>query len=352
MDNYKEIASKPIFFERNRVYRVYKGGKLLGDFFNDSSVDGNYPEEWVASSVKALNKDSASGYEGISRVEGTEIYFRDLLEAEKEFLLGSRNDLGMLVKVLDSAIRLPAQTHPDKEFSRKYFNSNYGKAESWIVLGTRENAKIYFGFKDKITKEEFENAINQSETDKGAMSALLNEVNVKEGDIFFIPAKFIHAIGAGCLILEVQEPTDFTVQPEMWCDDYRLSEYEMYLGLSRDEALECFDFTAYGEEVIKQGKKEPKVIFESEKIKIEALITYNDTPCFCVNRYSVKDGEIKLSDAPSICIITKGCGTIEGDGFKREIKKGDYFFIPYYVRDKFIINSDDEIEFVECLPGI
>lgn len=49
---------KPIFFEKNRVFRVYTGGKLFADFFGDDSTDGNYPEEWVASSVHALNEGS------------------------------------------------------------------------------------------------------------------------------------------------------------------------------------------------------------------------------------------------------------------------------------------------------
>jgi hypothetical protein len=51
----------------------------------------------------------------------------------------------------------------------------------------------------------------------------------------------VHAIGCGCLLLEVQEPTDFTIQPERWCGEYKLSDREMYLGLDREKALECFD---------------------------------------------------------------------------------------------------------------
>jgi len=58
----------PIFFEQNRVFRVYKGGKLFADFFSDDSEDGNYPEEWVVSSVHALNEGSTDKYEGISKI--------------------------------------------------------------------------------------------------------------------------------------------------------------------------------------------------------------------------------------------------------------------------------------------
>ena len=61
---------KPIFFEKNRVFRVYTGGKLFADFFGDDSTDGNYPEEWVASSVHALNEGSTDEHEGISQNRG------------------------------------------------------------------------------------------------------------------------------------------------------------------------------------------------------------------------------------------------------------------------------------------
>ena len=123
-----------------------------------------------------------------------------------------------------------------KGFSRKYFSSEYGKEESWIILATRPGAKIFYGFKDGVTLEEFSAAIDASETGSDAMENLLCTIDVKAGDVIYIPAKMVHAIGSGCLLLEVQEPTDFTIQPERWCGDYKLSDEEMYLGLSRESA--------------------------------------------------------------------------------------------------------------------
>ena len=123
----------------------------------------------------------------------------------------------------------------------------------------RENAKIYFGFKDKITKEEFVKAIERSETEKDAMEELLNEIPAKAGDVYFIPAKQVHAIGYGRMILEIQGP--LTLQSsEAWCADYKLNDYEKYLGLNPDDALECFDFSVYGDAAVALGKKAPKII--------------------------------------------------------------------------------------------
>ena len=91
------------------------------------------------------------------------------------------------------------------------------------MVGTRPNAKLYFGFKDKMTKEQLSELEERSEIEKDIMSGILHGVDVKVGDIWLIKAGLIHAIGAGCTIIEVQEPTDFTIQPERWCGDYHIS---------------------------------------------------------------------------------------------------------------------------------
>lgn len=351
MNNIIEIITKPIFFERNRVFRVYKGGLLFSELFGDEKKDGNFPEEWIASSVRALNKDSINEKEGISKIEGTNLYFDELLEKHKTELLGNRKNFGVLVKTLDSAIRLPIQAHPDKPFSRKYFHSDFGKAESWLILATRENAKIYFGFKDAMTKEEFSQAVEESETDKDVMETLLNPIDVKKGDIFFIPAKAVHAIGYGCLILEVQEATDFTIQPEGWCGDYHLDNFEKYLGLSKETALNCFDYDLYGKDAVELGRKQPKIYEKTETFVSEELIGSNDTDCFGVVRHTVKNGNFKNLFAPSVCVVTEGNGEIICGEYKKRIKKGDYFFLPYVVNGKCEILSQNEIEIVECLPS-
>ena len=121
------MFDSPIFFHINRVGRVYIGGKLFSAFFGDDSADSYEPEEWIASNVSALNKNSKTEKEGVSKVVNSDLYFDELVEKYPQELLGSSKKLRILVKVLDSAIRLPAQAHPDKEFSRKYFNSEYGK---------------------------------------------------------------------------------------------------------------------------------------------------------------------------------------------------------------------------------
>jgi len=334
------MIKEPIFFERNRVGRVYTGGKLFADLFGDKAEDGYLPEEWIASAVKALNKDSTDPKEGVSKIKDSQIYFDDLLKEYPDELLGKGNTLRILVKGLDSAIRLPAQAHPDKPFSRKYFNSNYGKTECWLILGTRPDAKLYFGFKDGVTKADFEAAIDASETNPNAMEKLMEYIYPEVGQLYFVPAKTVHAIGKGCLILEIQEPTDFTIQPERWCGEYRLSDKEMYLGLSRDEAVSCFDFSPTS-----NPQLSPILLFEEPNIVKEQLVGPKDTDCFVINRIKLSGGEISLNikESYAVYIVTEGEGILSGVGYKKKINKGDYFFMPACLMGGFTISGNIEI---------
>lgn len=342
---------RPIFFERNRVARVYTGGKLFADFFGDEPIDGYQPEEWVGSTVKALNEGSTDPTEGLSKVKGTDLHFADLLTKYPEQMLGDRKELDVLVKLLDSSIRLPVQCHPNRAYAEKYLNSSHGKAESWVILGTRENACIYYGFKDQVSREDFEKAVDASEHDQEAMSAFLNSIPVKAGDVYFIGAGMVHAIGAGCLILEVQEPTDFTIQPERMCGEYRLSDYQMYLGLSREIALDCFDFESYGDAAIVKGKKTPVILKESVDACLESLISYEDTPCFAVKRLTVSGKDVAGEDDTAIYVVTDGDGEICWNGQRAPLRKGDYFFIPHALKGQFSFSANSKLQLVICLPS-
>lgn len=339
----KEVWQRPVFFNRNRVFRVYLGGKLFSDFLGDLPQDGYYPEEWIASTVHAMNAEPVGPLEGISILEGTDLPFTQLLQEHREDCLGERKDLGILVKYLDSAIRLPMQVHPTREFSRQYFNSSYGKAESWIILATRPDACIYYGFSREVSRDEFEAAVDRSLNDKDCMTAFVNRIPVKPGDVFFVPAGVIHAIGPGCLMLEAQEPSDFTVQPEHWCGEYQLNDHEMYLGLDREIANRCFDFSLFGEEVIRRGKKVPKLLEEDACSRRESLIGPDDTACFSVDRLTVFGGSTVLKDGAGVHIIVSGAGHVRCGDFRHELKMGDYFFLPQVAAGETMIEGNLEI---------
>lgn len=348
------IVTQPLFFERNRVYRIYLGGKPYREIFNDGYDDGTdnmFPEEWVASKVKAINPKYFGARDGVSVVKGTDIFFDDLLRDYPEELLGGRK-YDCLVKFLDSAIRLPFQVHPTKEFSRKYFHSEYGKTEAWLVVAARPGAKLYFGFKDKIAKEELAALEERSETERDIMGGLLQGVDVKPGDLWLIRAGLIHAIGAGCTIIEVQEPSDFTIQPERWCGNYHISYEEEYIGLTKDTALDAINYDIYGAAAQAYARVVPRTEIDTPTYKKEVLISYEDTPCFGENRHTLQDGGSFVMDyAPSVYICLEGEAFIAGEGHERPIRRGDYFYLPYAAEGKFTVTAQKRAVLIECLPS-
>jgi mannose-6-phosphate isomerase len=345
----QDIIKAPIFFKKNRVFRNYVGGASFARLCNDSSQDGSFPEEWLASKVKAINPVYFGARDGVSVVENTDIYFDDLLEKFPDGLLGGRK-YDCLVKYLDSAIRLPVQVHPTKEFSRKNFDSDYGKTEAWLVLATRKDAKLFFGFKDKIDLETLKIYADRSLNERDILTDIITPVEARIGDVYLINAGLIHAIGAGCTILEVQEPTDFTIQIENWCGESRVSEQEKYLGLEPDAALSCFDFEKYGEAAVSRARIYPKTLWEKDGVTKQSLISYDDTPCFAENRYTVRGGGVVVpSFGPSVWAVVSGEALLKGENYARRLAQGDYFFLPYAAQNKFGISGDAVL--IECLPS-
>jgi Phosphomannose isomerase len=350
MDNIEKLVSEPIFFERNRVYRVYLGGLPYAEFFGSKDEEGDnmFPEEWVASRVKAINPRYFGKRDGVSVIRGTNIFFDDLLESHADKLLGGRK-YDCLVKFLDSAIRLPVQVHPTPAFSKEHFNSSYGKTEAWLVIATRPNAKIFFGFKDKLSVEELSALEERSLSEKNVYENYLSYVDAKVGDVFLIRAGLVHAIGAGCTIIEIQEPTDFTIQPECWCGDYKISENEKYIGLTKNTALSCFNFDLFGEKAVDASRCTPKIEIDTPTHRKENLITYDDTPCFALNRHTITDGSFVMDYAPSVWIVLSGTGKLTNSDYVKNITRGDYFFLPYAAENRFAVSGNCIL--IECLPS-
>lgn len=134
----------------------------------------------------------------------------ELLDKYGAGLLGKRNynrfdgKFPMLVKIIDTSDRLSVQVHPDDRTASELGLPN-GKNEMWYVLDSREGAEIANGFKHPVTKEDLDSLINN-----GDISDALERIEIRRGDVFYIPAGRVHAIGAGCTLVEVQQSSDTT----------------------------------------------------------------------------------------------------------------------------------------------
>ncbi len=350
----EKLVKQPIFFDRNRVYRIYRGGMPYKELFADGYDDGednNFPEEWVASKVHAINPVYFSARDGVSKIEGSDVYFDDLLTDYKDDLLGDR-EYDCLVKFLDSAMRLPFQVHPTRAFSQEHFGSRYGKTEAWLVVGTRPGAKIYFGFNRYVSKEELSRLEIESESNPSVMEGILTSVPARVGDVWLIKAGLVHAIGAGCTIIEIQEPTDYTIQPERWCGDYHISQQEEFLGLTKDIALDAINYDIWGNQAKQYAMVYPNKVVDTPNYEKHQLITYDDTPCFALNKHVLREGgSFCMDSAPAVYIVLDGSANIVGKDYERCVKRGQYFFLPRVAEGAYCIQTSTSATLVECLPS-
>lgn len=331
-----------LFFQPNRVWRCYSGGKLLDKFMGNSNPkDDLFPENWLGSITLADNGEhSQSATEGLSQILSGE-YFRDVLQADSQELLGCDDGkLGVLCKFLDSAIRLPLQCHPDKDFAKKYCNSNYGKTESWFILDTRvingENPYILLGFKENVDKKLFQKAVESQNIED--LVNMMHKIEVKKGDAFFIPGRIPHAIGSGVLMLEVQEPTDLVVQPEEKIGDITLSFRDMWGNLTPEQGLECFNYQGFSkEEILSQLTINGKQITK----ELVSLIDEDLTDCFKVQQLILAAGDVFQFTFGKwqLAVVTSGYGKIEVAEKCYQIKQGDCFFVPNCCTDLKFSNS-------------
>ena len=141
--------------------------------------------------------------DGITRVG--EISLEELLTEENLGKNASDFDrFPMLVKLIDAKQNLSVQVHPSDDYALENENS-YGKTEMWYIVEADESAGIYLGFSKEVTKDEVKEAIESN-----TLCDLLKFYPVKAGEAYFIPAGTVHAIGAGCLICEIQQNSNLT----------------------------------------------------------------------------------------------------------------------------------------------
>ena len=206
----------------------------------------------------------------------------------------------VLIKFIDAKQNLSVQVHPSDDYALKYENS-YGKTESWYIVEAEEGAGIYCGFKRDTNKEEFLQSLASGEVEN-----LLNFIPVKKGDCYFIPSGTVHAIGAGCLILEIQQNSDLT---------YRVYDYNRrgadgkLRELHVDKAVKVINFNKYEPKLFASGEN-PRVITECDYFRSRELVL---------------NGGFTEKNANSFTCgtVTDGSGEINGEKFI----KGDSFFV-------------------------
>ena len=326
----------------NRVYRSYFGGKNLDKFFNveDPKVS-QFPEEWIASLTKAINPGRERIEEGYSLcLDGKKL--KDVINESPIECLGEENyskygnKAPFLLKLLDSAERLFIQCHPTTEFAKRHFNSQFGKTESWYILEAEKDAHVYLGFKEGITKEQMIDCFQKQDIE--GMLSMMHKHPVKSGDTIFVDGGVPHAIGAGCFLIELQEPTDLMVIPERKsASGITLTDEKMHGGLGFERMFDVFDYTGYSytetrEKYIRNIKTTPN--------ELVTLIGEEWTDKFKMQIVEL-DGEINFdpNDKCCVAVILEGNCVMENSQQLLRLNKGDELFIaantpPLFIKGK------------------
>ena len=282
-----------------RVHRFYRGGALLGALRGEPAEDGFFPEDWVGSVTSAHNPGRHDPEEGLSRLLDGRL-LRDVVSDDPLVWLGDAHvarfgkSIGLLVKLLDAGERLPVHAHPDREFARRALDSPFGKTEAWFVLCTRgDEAEVWIGLRESVERGRYLEWIDSQDVD--SLLGSLNRISVRPGDVVYVPAGVPHALGAGVLIAEVQEPTDFSLLCE-W-SGFPIASEDSHLGLGWDAAVDALDLRAH--EPVRSLPPESSAFF-------------------------AVDDRAEASGRFAILLIIAGAGRLDG----AEAGPGDAFAVP------------------------
>lgn len=290
---------EPIFKER-----IWGGSRLKTDYGYQipSNITG---EAWA---ISAHNHGETTIRNG--KLSGTKL--SEVWQNHPELFANTKTrPFPLMVKIIDASHNLSVQVHPNDQFAQMMENDS-GKHECWYILNTDPDARIVYGHNAKNSQELKAMVANQE------WNKLLRAIAVKKGDFFPVPTGTIHAIGAGTLILEVQQSSDIT---------YRIYDYDRrddkgnLRELHQDKALA----------VIKSPHQDKRGQFENLRVNLDSKFTVLESnEYFKVGKLIVNGElpELKLSVPYLLVSIVDGAGTVNG----YSVKKGDHFIVPNQIR--------------------
>lgn len=310
-----DLKAEPFLLKPVGKNYLWGGNRLNDEFHKEIDL---YPlaETWECSTHPDGVSIVASGkYNGVPLTA--------IFAAHPEYLGAhsqAKGELPILIKFIDAKSDLSVQVHPDNKYAQKYENGQLGKNEMWYVLDSKQSAKLVYGLNHSIDRKTFHQCI-----DDGTIEKYLQMVPVKKGDVFYIKAGTIHAIGAGVLIAEIQENSNLTYR---MYDYNRLDSNGKRRALHIDKALDVANLN--GSAVPKQPLRVLKYtrgcasefLCRCQHFQVErALINteyYREMVCIQSN---------ELSFQVLLCI--DGCGSVFY-GYSESLCffKGDCIFIP------------------------
>ena len=298
------------------------GGDKIIPFKHLSTVMENVGESWEISGVKD-NETIAAG-------DGRSL--NQLVRDMKGRLVGEANyqrfgdEFPLLIKLIDARQDLSIQVHPTDEIAHRQGRER-GKTEMWYVMDSAPDAKLYNGLKLQITPEQYKQMVADD-----TICDALAQYSVKEGDCFFIPAGRIHAIGAGCFLVEIQQTSDVT---------YRIYDFKRkdkdgnYRQLHTQEASESINYTVLDDY---------RTHYQPRTNESQLLV---ECPYFNTAVYDLTEAmTIDYSELDSFVILIgmKGKGTLTIDGETVAFSAGETILVPASAQE---VRTEGTIKFLE-----
>jgi len=309
----------PLLLQPQFHERVW-GTRDLAPFYAREVVAGPIGEAWLTGDICSVVNGPLAG--------------RMLADLAREFGTRFLGDAGkdatrfpLLIKFLFPREKLSVQVHPDDEGAARV-GEPCGKTECWYVLSAEPGAQIGLGLKPGTSKVEVEQAIRETR-----LEHLLNWIDVHEGDMIYVDAGTVHAIGGGAVIVETQQNSDTT---------YRLYDYGRPRELHIENGLRAAKEQTYAGKVV---AAQPQV----EKGKTQTnLVT---SPCFIVDHFKLTQAwefrRPRHAKRSAWCMVaTRGCGVIESDGAAPiTVTGGEAVVVPADV-EKLMLKPQLEMEFL------
>lgn len=286
------------------------GGTRLKTEFGKVSPFDKVAESWELS----CHKD---GQSVIANGEFAGMTLSDYIAKQGKGVLGADSEkfeyFPILIKLIDAKESLSVQVHPDNEYALRV-EGEYGKTEMWYIVDCEPGAQLLYGFREKISKEEFQRRIEDN-----TLLEVTNSVEVKKGDVFFIDAGTLHAIGKGILIAEIQQNSNTTYRIY---DFGRLGPDGKPRQLHVDKAVEVTKLEPPTRSCRPQGERQQHEGYASTLL---ASCDY-----FTVTRMEVKTSLSLCAEEKSFqsILCLDGCGTVRFGEETLSFQKGDSVFIP------------------------
>jgi mannose-6-phosphate isomerase len=298
------LKFKPILHEK-----IWGGNRLKELLNKDIDNLPNCGESWEISSVEGKISVVNNGYlQGNNLQELIEVYMGDLVGEKIYKKYGI--EFPLLIKFIDAQADLSIQVHPNDELSKKRHNA-YGKTEMWYVVNAEDGSLINSGFNQPVTREKYLEYL-----ENGKLTDLLCYEKAAPGDVFFIPAGRVHAIGKGVLLAEIQQTSDVT---------YRIYDYDRKdengnkRELHTDLALDAIDFTY---------QDEYKTKYKAEKNRSSEIVSCDYFTTNILDFSEKLEKDYHHFDSFVVYMTLEGQFNIEYEGGNEKVSKGETVLLP------------------------